>query len=209
VIGGGRFGRMAVDRIRRSIPGAQITVVDRKPIRLGEPVSAIRADGIQWLNEKLAPGAPVDMIVPAIPLHVASEWLKRNLSATHRIHPLDIPDAWRAQMPHPICGESGRVFVSHADFICPDNCPEPDNRCTRTGKPRPVDLFRLLATLDLGDTLRIVLRSHQLLPGVGGIYAVDLLAARQTLLRNHDRRIMVATACRCHGVADFFRLRTR
>jgi hypothetical protein len=36
-------------------------------------------DGIQWLYTMLDEGAPVDMIVPAIPVHVVSDWLKLNI----------------------------------------------------------------------------------------------------------------------------------
>ena len=109
-------------------------------------------------------------------------------------------------MPNALRGKAGQAYVSHADFICPDNCPEPEKICTHTGKPRPMDLFRLLGTLDFEEALPIVIRSHQLLPGVGGIYPADLRAAMDTACRNSHRPMMIATACRCHGVVNFMRL---
>jgi hypothetical protein len=69
-----------------------------------------------------------------------------------------------------------------------------------------LDLFRLLGKVDFDDVLPIVIRSHQLLPGVGGIYPADLLDALDIVRRNSHRPLMIATACRCHGVVDFMRL---
>lgn len=210
IIGAGRFGQIAVERITRHIAGAAITVVDKEPFALGgDGITAIRQDGIQWLNTMLDRDAPVDMIVPAIPVHVAAEWLRLKLLDACNMDPIEIPDAWLSKMPNPMRGATGRAYVSHADFICPDNCPEPEKICTHTGKPRPVDLFRLLANLDFETVVPIVLRSHQLLPGVGGIYPADLMAALGTVRDNSHRPLMIATACRCHGVVDFIRLTNR
>ncbi|GAB6907624.1 hypothetical protein JCM12296A_34610 [Desulfosarcina cetonica] len=155
----------------------------------------------------LIPGAPVDMIVPAIPVHVVAGWIRLVLSNRFDAHPLAISADWLAQLPHAMAaGSAGQAYVSHADFICPDNCPEPPDRCTHTGKPRPMDLFRLLARLQLDDVLPIVLRSHQLLPGVGGLLPADLFSALKFAEQNYRRPLMIATACRCHGVVDFMRL---
>lgn len=207
IIGAGRFGQIAVKRISRHIPGATITVVDKKPfISDNAGITTINADGIEWLKAMLDQDAAVDMIVPAIPVHVAAEWLKLNLLNVYDIRAVSIPDFWLTQMPNAFRGKLGQAFVSHADFICPDNCPEPEKICTHTGKPRPLDLFCLLGNLDFEDVLPIVLRSHQLLPGVGGIHLADFLTARDTACKNSQRPLMIATACRCHGVVDFMRL---
>jgi hypothetical protein len=69
-----------------------------------------------------------------------------------------------------------------------------------------MDLFRLLGKLDFQGVLPIMLRSHQLFPGVGGILSADLILARETACKNSHRPLMIATACRCHGVVDFIRL---
>ena len=210
IIGAGRFGRIAVERITERFPHAAVTVVDRQPLPFDATgVAVIRDDGIFWLNRMLDPDAPVDLIVPAIPMHVAAEWIKTCLLSEYHVEPLPIPDHWLNRMPHAIRGNSGQAFVSHADFICPDNCPEPESICTHTGKPRPIDLFRLLDGLELESILPIVLRSHQLLPGVGGIYPQALIHALERV-RCHQRcSVMIATACRCHGVVDFLSLRKK
>ena len=210
VIGSGRFGRIAVERITKRIPQAAVTVVDRQPLPFDKKgVAVVRDDGISWLSRKLEPGAPVDLILPAIPMHVAAEWIKARLLNEYQVEPLPIPDHWLNRMPHAIRGNSGQAFVSHADFICPDNCPEPESICTHTGKPRPIDLFRLLDRLELEGILPAVLRSHQLLPGVGGIYPEDLIHALERVRSRQTCSVMIATACRCHGVVDFFRLRKK
>jgi hypothetical protein len=207
IIGAGRFGRIAVERIGGKKADAAITVVDKASTDLGrDGVTAIQQDGIQWLADMLRPEAPVDIVVPAIPVHVAYEWLNSKISEKYKIIPIDIPDGWLTRMPHAMRGAVGQAYVSHADFICPDNCPEPETICTHTGKPRPMDLFRLLAGLEFDDVLPIVVRSHQLLPGVGGIYPDDFFHALEKVRANRQRPLMIATACRCHGVVNFFRL---
>lgn len=205
LIGAGRFGRIAVERITQRFPNAALTVVDRQATPFASKgVEVIRDDGISWLNRMLDPGAPVDLIVPAIPVHVAAEWVKRRLLDEYHIDPIPIPDAWLGHLPHAVRGSIGQVFASHADFICPDNCPEPKNVCTQTGQPRPIDLFRLLQRFDRKRLLSVVLRSHQLMPGVGGIYPEDLIHALDRVRNCRRPHVMIATACRCHGVADFF-----
>jgi len=207
IIGAGHFGQIAVERITRHISGALLTVVDKKPYTFdGEGITTISEDGIQWLAAMLDQHAAVDMIVPAIPVHVAAEWLMLKYKKLFNIHPTPIPESWLARMPHAFRGKTGQAFVSHADFICPDNCPEPKKICTHTGKTRPLDLFRLLANLELDGVFPVVLRSHQLLPGVGGIYPVDLMNALDMVRNNSHLPLMIATACRCHGVVDFMRL---
>lgn len=207
IIGAGRFGKIAVKRITKRIASASITVVDKRPIAFDHAgITPIRQDGIQWLNTMLGPDAPVDMIVPAIPVHVAAEWLKHKIKNLYEIHPFMVPDSWLLRMPNVLRGKTGQVYISHADFICPDNCPEPEKICTHTGKPRPMDLFRLLGGLEFEGVLPIVLRSHQMLPGVGGINPSDLIQSLDTVRANSQRLLMIATACRCHGVVDFLRI---
>ena len=210
IIGAGRFGQIAVQRITRHIPHATFIVVDQKPSRVARTdITSIREDGIAWLNRMLVPNAPVDLIIPAIPVHVAAAWLKLKIKHLFNVIPLPIQDSWLNRLPHAMRGAAGQAFVSHADFICPDNCPEPANVCTQTGKPRPMDLFRLLARVDVDDVLPIVIRSRQLLPGVGGIHPAELMSAVDAVGNNSHRPVMIATACRCHGVVDFMRLKRR
>ncbi|PID41004.1 MAG: potassium transporter [Proteobacteria bacterium] len=217
IVGAGRFGSLAVERIACGIPDASMTVLDSRRPAIDyideEKATLIREDGISWLVSRFRADAPVDMIVPAIPVHLVFEWLKAKLSDKFDFTPIQIPAGWLDSFPNPMPGNTGQVYVSHANFICPDNCPEPEAICTHTGKPRPMDLFRLLAGLDFDGLTPIVIRSHQLLPGVGGILPTELMNALVNALnwgRSSDHRIlMIATACRCHGVVDFIRLENK
>lgn len=210
IIGAGRFGQMAMERIARKIPHAVITVVDKRPALIdSDGITTINEDGIQWLNAMLDQDAKVDMIIPAVPVHVVSEWLKIKILDLFDIHTLEIPETWIARMPHATRGKVGQAFVSHADFLCPDSCAEPENICTHTGKPRPLDLFRLLGHVDDDDVFPIVIRSHQLLPGVGGILPADMISLTDTVFEHSHRPMMIATACRCHGVVDFMQLKNK
>jgi hypothetical protein len=76
---------------------------------------------------------------------------------------------WQKQDASSHSGKAGQVFISHADFICPDNCPEPKDKCTVTGKPRPKDLFRLLRDLDIDDALcRLLFAVIRFCPALAG-----------------------------------------
>jgi hypothetical protein len=210
IIGAGRFGRLAVERITRHITGATITVVEDNPTDFDIPgVTTVREDGIGWLYRMLNEDSHVDMIVPAIPIHVAAEWLKLKLAKEFEMDAINIPEPWLAKLPNTVRGKNGQMFVSHADFICPDNCPEPKKICTYTGKSRPMDLFRLLGNFKMSNVFPIVLRSYQLLPGVGGLYPPDLLDAVDIARKNSHLVLMISTACRCHGVADFLWLKNK
>ena len=117
IIGAGRFGKIAATRISRHIPGATITVVDRKPfIMASEGITTIVAEGIQWLKAMLDPNAAVDMIVPAIPVHVTAQWLKYSLDHRFAIHPFRIPDSLLLQMPNALRGKTGQAFVQRKSF---------------------------------------------------------------------------------------------
>lgn len=208
IIGAGRFGRLAVKRIRNRFKETNITIVDIDPGVMDiTGVTPVCEEGVGWLYRMLDENATVDIIAPVIPVHLAAAWLKRKLATRADVRAVPVPDDWLTMLPNPMRGETGQVFVSNADFICPDNCPEPEDRCTRTGKPRPMDLFRRLELLIIDDALPIVLRSHQLVPGIGGIYPTDLHSALSTAMQHPNRPLMICTACRCHGVVDVIRFR--
>lgn len=205
ILGAGRFGQLAVQRIRRHIVGAEIIVIDEKSRQLDVDLQ-VCADGVAWLGTNLRTSSDVDMVIPAIPVHVAAEWLRNRLSTAWKVEGLAARKEWVADLPNVMGGRIGQYYVSHADFICPDNCPEPEGMCTYTKKPRPVDLFRLLESVGGSGLIPIVIRSYQLLPGVGGLLPEDMFAALEKVPNRSGQPFMVATACRCHGVVDFMQL---
>jgi hypothetical protein len=209
IIGAGRFGRKALERLHQRRPADRFVVVDSSRSALEKIRSAgvetSCTDGIDFLSERLVdPGRP-DWIVPCLPRHLAFEWIRRRLENTCRLELLPVPDSVRQALPHPFEGRDGALYLSYADFTCPDDCPEPADICTVTGRPRPGTLFRTIAALPPGELRPVVVRSRQLLPGVGG-YRPGALFDALAQVRAAAGIVAVATACRCHGVLHVFRL---
>jgi hypothetical protein len=210
ILGAGRFGRRALSVLSRKYPEAAITVVDRDDDAVGEVpaggrVSVVRADAMAYLVEHLKSGqfAP-EWIVPAVPVHVAYEWVIRRLAAEGlRIEPLAVPETVVQRLPNVFRGEAGAIYASNADFLCPDNCPEPEAICTHTGKPRPCNLYEKLAEVAQPPFRAIVVRSLQLAPGVGG-YRPQTLFDTLAAVRKTTGPVLLSTACRCHGVLHAF-----
>lgn len=210
ILGAGRFGRLAAQRLGRRHPDAAITVVDQATEFAENPVfrgcKTVAADGIDYLVEVMAEAAAPDWIAPAMPVHVAWLWMRRDLAAAGRqVVDLAVPEAVAARVPHPLRGDHGQLYASNADFICPDDCPEPERFCTVTGKPRPVVMFAHLAGLRVPGFAPVVVRSRQLAPGVGGYRPADLRQAEAAALAAPDA-VLLATACKCHAVIDAFRI---
>jgi hypothetical protein len=212
IIGGGKFGLRAAKTLSKKYPLNNLTIVDKEKTvcrqldRLG--FEAVCRDGIQYLEHNLASAPYPDWIVPAIPLHVAFEWITAKLSKTHKVEKITVPQDLVTELPHPIKAETGQLYISIADFKCPENCPEPDEICTHTGKPRIMVLHEFLKSIQRKDLKTVVIRSHQLAPGVGGYTPRALFAALNEIEAAHGP-ILLSTACSCHGVMDAFRLSAR
>lgn len=159
-------------------------------------------DGITFLKSHLDNASrPPDWIIPAIPIHLAFEWIKNKHGQA--LSTISVPDTVSQQLPNPFSGPEKAMFFSHADFLCPDNCPEPADHCTYTGKPRPIDLFRLLEKVECPPFTSIVIRSRQVFPGVGGYHPRSLFDALNRI-RLSSGPFLISTACRCHAVMHAF-----
>ena len=209
IIGGGKFGLRAAKTLRKKQPLTNLIIVEKEKTvcrqleRLG--FEAVCKDGIQYLERNLASVHDPDWIVPAIPLHTAYEWIRTKLSKSHNVQKIAVPEDLVTELPHPINAETGRLYISIADFKCPENCPEPDEICTHTGKPRLMVLHEFLKSIQPKDLKTIVIRSHQLAPGVGGYTPRALFAALKEI-EAAQRPILIGTACSCHGVMDAFKI---
>ena len=203
ILGGGKFGRRAAEQMTRRFPEAAITVIDRQNLSgFGAAVETITADGVVWLVENFRPESDVTRIIPALPVHLAAEWLYKKAESEGRtVRQVPLPDSLISRLPNPFPIAPGRVAVSHADFLCPPDCPEPDDFCTMTGEKRPLPLYQLLETAG-GHLLPLILRSRQFAPGVGGFFPGDLWALLERFWAGAGRRLLVATACKCHGIID-------
>ena len=80
IIGAGRFGCMAADRLTGKIKDLHLVLVDLKAEKLHEAEgpgrTLIEADGAAYMAEHLPKGKEhhPDWIVPAVPIHLAVEW---------------------------------------------------------------------------------------------------------------------------------------
>lgn len=199
MVGAGRFGRRAAEHLAGRW---RVTVVDPSAAALAAlddlPLDRVQEDGVEFLVREMARGCRPDWIVPALPLHLAAEWVLRG-DNRGRWRRGVVPPSLRQALPNPMEGASGDVYVTRATFVCPEDCPEPAGRCPRTGEPRGTDLYRRIAETT-SDSLPVrVVRSRQLGPGIGG-YRPEALERLAEGMAAVTDRVAVATACRCHGV---------
>ncbi|NIQ91463.1 MAG: potassium transporter [Deltaproteobacteria bacterium] len=210
ILGAGRFGSLAVQRILARKKASHLVVVDRDVQVLkksGEqPVETVEQDAIDFLVHY--PGLGSEWIVPAIPVHVAFAWLCRQLAREGTVTPLAAPSVLDQQIPNSTRGKGGVLYTSFATFRCPDDCDEPDDKCTVTGEVREAHLFDVVQTIEVEGYQTFVVRSHQLAPGVGG-YRLSVLWRLHEEARSAKKDILVATACRCHGVMNALRFNRR
>ena len=202
IIGAGRFGSLALKRLSKQHKDWQFVLVDKIMEKLskvkGPNITTVNSDGIMFLKENLKLDAGVSWIIPSLPVHLAGEWYFAQTDHKKLVKtqlPFDIDSL----LPNPIHGKDGNVYVSNADFLCPDNCSEPKNMCTVTKLPRKQDMFSRLESLNYKEYIPIVLRSRQLGPGIGG-YSPEQLFSFLKQAEQQKGSMLLCTACRCHGV---------
>jgi NAD(P)-dependent dehydrogenase (short-subunit alcohol dehydrogenase family) len=209
ILGAGKFGRLAVARLARQEARAALVVVDRRPEALAA-VRALGVPGVEWVEAEavtflaanLGDKPPWDWLIPMVPVHVAVAWLLAG--------PLE---GWEtAAVPEVVGGlarvwsrgAAGQLYLSRAAHLCPDDCPEPESMCPVSGEPREAPLFAELAAVNLPGWSTAVIASRQLAPGVGGYPAEELLGLARDLAKRGGQ-VLIATACRCHGVVHGIR----
>jgi len=74
-----------------------------------------------------------------------------------------------------------------------------------TGKPRKRNMFELLGEIHFPPWESLVIRSHQLGPGIGG-YRVRELYELADRIEKARGPILLGTACRCHGIVTGLQL---
>ncbi|MDZ7699338.1 MAG: potassium transporter [Deltaproteobacteria bacterium] len=202
IIGVGRFGRLAYERLSERRKKTRFVLVDPSIENLsrchGHRLSKEAADGVAYLSRHLkAPEGP-NWIIPALPIHLAAEWALHILGP-ECIRRRTIPSEIDPLLPNPMRGRTGDIYVSHATFKCPDDCAEPRDICTVTGKKRKQNMFEILREVVLSPFQSLVIRSHQLGPGIGGYRPAQLRSLREDM-KHSIGPFLVSTACRCHGV---------
>ncbi len=203
ILGAGRFGSLALQRIlaRKKVP--RLVVVDRDghvlEKRRENSVETVEQDAIDFLVHY--PGLGSEWIVPAIPVHVAFAWLCRQLAREGAVTQRAVPSILDQKVPNSLRAKTGALYASFASFRCPDDCNEPEESCTVTGEVREADLFDVVRNIEVEGYVTLVVRSNQLAPGVGG-YQLSVLWRLLEEARSTEKHILVATACRCHGVLN-------
>lgn len=206
VVGFGKFGQPALPKIRRRWPKAGIWIIDRDPGNLtsGPEIAGVRVlqDGAAFLWEHRKRLDPGDWIIPAVPFHLAGDWLRRALVRYRPIRKIQPPRWLGAGLPFSLVQQKD-LYLSLADFKCPENCPAPKGTCFRTGEKRPRTLAAVLADrpIDRG-TLRL-LHSRQLAPGLGGFRFAELQQLEHWA-QSVKSPVYLATICTCHGVVTGF-----
>jgi len=195
IAGYGKFGRLAVERITQSFSGSAIIVAEQDPNKLPDDplhgVTAFNEDAVSFmLNPKRL--KPSDWIVPMVPFHLAASYILEK-SSTLKLVPF--PLAVSPLVPNPYPSGPSDLCCSVADFLCPDDCPE-GICCTVTGWPR-TPLYETLERLQIPEFKVLVLRSSQILPGVGGYSFNDLLKLEDRITPGKH---IIATSCKCHAV---------
>lgn len=127
ILGSGRFGSRAFINLKPRFQLANMTVVDKRVGRLKPIIEdgghAVAMNAVSFLTTAKTKMDLNDWIIPAVPIHLAFEWLQQELKSAYRSIP--VPKELENLLPNAMRGTDGQIYVSCADFICPDDCPEP------------------------------------------------------------------------------------
>ncbi|MFW6081742.1 MAG: potassium transporter, partial [Desulfosalsimonas sp.] len=77
IIGCGRFGKIALERLNAQKGEKTFVIVDKVrdvDSESHQNVKIINDDGILFLKKYLTPQNSPDWIIPALPLHLAAQW---------------------------------------------------------------------------------------------------------------------------------------
>jgi len=202
IIGLGQFGLHAVRYLAKKNKDIQFVLVDATMANLMQAAGPNRslelADAVAFLERNLHTDREPDWIIPALPIHLAAEWCLVKQEPV-RLSRVPLPAEIKPLLPNPMEAYNGDIYVSHADFRCPGDCAEPRDICTVTQKPRKRNMFEVLADVKMPAFQSLVIRSHQLGPGIGGYRPVMLFELLEGV-KQAENNLLVSTACRCHGV---------
>ena len=202
IIGVGQFGFIAFQRLSETVKDRHFVLVDpveENLLKCAGPTTTLEvSDGVKFLERHLKKGRKPDWIIPALPVHLAAEWILLHLGPT-RLRRIPLPSELDRQVPNPIRGSEGNLYVSHADFKCPADCDEPRDICSITRKMRHQNMYDFLLNLSIKPFNSLNIRSYQLGPGIGGYRAEQLLEMKATV-EQATGPVLLSTACRCHGV---------
>ncbi|MCD4708477.1 MAG: hypothetical protein K8S62_12165 [Candidatus Sabulitectum sp.] len=200
ILGAGRFGSSAALKISSQWPDCEVHLVDRIPEVSSEIPGEHHSgtDAIQFLQDNFVKERPDDLVIPCVPVHVAFNWVLSHFGFC-----IPVPVCLMEFLPGSVAGNDGCIYCSRSDFVCPDSCPEPEGYCPVTKMKRNEPLFETMEKINLNSYRTIIVRSGQLLPGVGALTAGQL-SALLTEVRREKGRFLIGTASKCHGVIHGF-----
>ena len=206
IIGIGHFGYIAFLRLSEIFKDVHFVLVDPVEENLlkckGPTITPKIFDGVEFLETHLKKGRKPDWIIPALPVHLAAEWMLLHLGPA-KLRRIFLPSEIETLVPHPIRGSEGNLYVSHANFKCPEDCDEPQDICSITREKRKQNMFELLEALHVKAFKSLTIQSHQLGPGIGGYRPKQLFELMEKVEQSQGP-LLVSTACRCHGVITSF-----
>jgi hypothetical protein len=134
-----------------------------------------------------------------VPGHAALGVLRQGPLAPPKWDLTPVPDILESAASLAIRGPAGELYLSRAAHLCPDDCPEPEDACPVTGEARTPALYEALSNLGPAGWHAVIIDSRPLAPGVGG-YPPGVLLEIAAQAPAFPGKILLATACRCHGV---------
>jgi hypothetical protein len=229
IFGGGCYGSFYARQLLRAAeagrPISEVVVVDRnedppaRSVASSSLVRFVRQDWDEFCDQYFG-SLPLDssdqIVPPPFTPHLPLRWLLRRL-------PGDRPDlSWSLEplrrmpgTPFQHQSDHGPLTVSHADWICPVHCVEPQI-CPVTRGPRYWDMARTVETwaVALGDAGQKIAQIHlfqclHFSHGVGTYGAAAVARARRELSRiqagAEPARSLVGTVSRCHGAINLIK----
>jgi len=204
IIGCGHFGCRAAEQLLKKKSHPKIIAVDKNPDAFKKlshlPIETIVEDGLSYLNQFLSEDQTAHYIIPSVPIHLAFEFILLRLKPSGARRG-KVPSL--SGLPNPEIGKTGDLYTSLADFLCPEDCPEPSRYCTVTRKKREKPLYDILRELKGPFESRVII-SQPLAIGVGGFQPKELFAVLEDIKKqkgSHDL-FLISTASRCHGVTS-------
>ena len=204
IIGGGHFGSRAAKQLLKKKSDPKIIAVDKNRNAVKKlshlPVETVVDDGLSYLSQFLSEGQTANYIIPSVPFHLAFEFILLRLKP-FGARRAKVPSL--SGLPNSETGKTGDLYTSFADFLCPEDCPEPSRYCTVTRKKRKKPLYDILRELKGPFKTRVII-SQPLAIGVGGFQPKELLALLEDVKKQKNSRdlILISTASRCHGVTS-------
>lgn len=229
VMGGGCYGTFYARQLLRARAAGALAVDEVVVVDHGEGPQAARELGREpplrfersswddFLDRRLGETdlrSDDQLVTPPFTPHLALAWLLRRVRE-------ECPDVnWRIEpfrrlpgTPFQRQADGGPLLLSHADWVCPVNCIEPE-RCPKTRGPRFWDLDRtvrqLAVALEEGgqrvEQLHLF-HCHHLAYGVGAYPLAEVATSRAAVTEavaravGGDRwlRFLVGTISHCHG----------